>query len=93
MAQSASPANTWIGTIVFLLLAPGVVAGLLLPWFVSGWRWHDWGGAAWVIVPIAWIAIAIAIAVTFLLALLASELSVDLLCARGMVSANQQSRI
>ena len=33
-----SPARAWIGTIVFLLLAPGVVAGFI-PWLVSGWRW------------------------------------------------------
>jgi protein-S-isoprenylcysteine O-methyltransferase Ste14 len=61
MAQAASPARAWIGTIVFLFLAPGVVAGLI-PWLISGWRWHDWGGAAWVLVPIAWIAIATGVA-------------------------------
>ena len=58
MAHAASPARAWIGTIVFLLLAPGVVAGLV-PWLISGWRWHDWGGAAWVVAPIAWIVIAV----------------------------------
>jgi protein-S-isoprenylcysteine O-methyltransferase Ste14 len=62
MAQSASPARAWIGTIVFLFLAPGIVAGLI-PWFISGWRWNDWGGAAWVLAPIAWIAIATGVAV------------------------------
>lgn len=61
MAQSASHARAWIGTIVFLFLAPGVVAGLI-PWLISGWRWYDWGGAAWVVVPIAWISIAIGVA-------------------------------
>jgi protein-S-isoprenylcysteine O-methyltransferase Ste14 len=61
MAQVARPALAWIGTIVFLLLAPGVVAGLI-PWLVSGWRRHDWGGAAWVVLPIAWIAIAVGVA-------------------------------
>jgi protein-S-isoprenylcysteine O-methyltransferase Ste14 len=61
MAKAASPARAWIGTIVFLVLAPGVVAGLI-PWLISGWRWHDWGGAAWVLVPIAWIAIATGVA-------------------------------
>jgi protein-S-isoprenylcysteine O-methyltransferase Ste14 len=58
MAQAAALARAWIGTIVFLFLAPGVVAGLI-PWLISGWRWHDWGDAAWVVVPIAWIAIAV----------------------------------
>jgi protein-S-isoprenylcysteine O-methyltransferase Ste14 len=57
MAQAASPARAWIGTIVFLLLAPGVVAGLI-PWLITGWRWHDWAGAVWIVVPIAWIMIA-----------------------------------
>jgi protein-S-isoprenylcysteine O-methyltransferase Ste14 len=57
MVKAASPARAWIGTIVFLALAPGVVAGLI-PWLISGWRWHDWGGAAWMVVPVAWIAIA-----------------------------------
>jgi protein-S-isoprenylcysteine O-methyltransferase Ste14 len=56
MAQSAAAARAWIGTIVFLFLAPGIVAGLI-PWLISGWRWYDWGPAAWVVVPIAWIAI------------------------------------
>src|SRR4029453_4019694 len=58
MTQAASSARAWIGTIVFLFLAPGVVAGIL-PWLISGWRWYDWGGAAAIVVPIAWIAIAI----------------------------------
>ena len=44
------------------VLAPGVVAGLI-PWIISGWRLYDWGGAAWVIVPIAWIAIAVGAAI------------------------------
>jgi protein-S-isoprenylcysteine O-methyltransferase Ste14 len=57
MVTAASPARAWIGTIVFLALAPGVVAGLI-PWLISGWRWHDWGGAAWTVVPVAWVAIA-----------------------------------
>ena len=61
MAKAASPARAWIGTIVFLLLAPGVVAGLI-PWLISGWRWHDWGEAAWIVVAIAWIAIVVGVA-------------------------------
>ena len=62
MAQAKSPARAWIGTIVFLFLAPGVVAGLI-PWIISGWRWYDWGGAAGFLVPAAWIAIVIGAAV------------------------------
>jgi protein-S-isoprenylcysteine O-methyltransferase Ste14 len=61
MAQAASLARAWIGTIVFLFLAPGVVAGVI-PWLISGWRWYDWGGAAWVVVPIAWVAISVGVA-------------------------------
>ncbi|MDR6989762.1 protein-S-isoprenylcysteine O-methyltransferase Ste14 [Paenarthrobacter nitroguajacolicus] len=57
MAQAKSPARAWIGTIVFLFLAPGVVAGLI-PWLVTGWRGHDWGSTAWFVVPLSWVAIA-----------------------------------
>ena len=61
MAQAAPHVRAWIGTIVFLFLAPGVVAGMV-PWLISGWRWHSWGGAAWVLVSIGWIAIATGVA-------------------------------
>jgi protein-S-isoprenylcysteine O-methyltransferase Ste14 len=37
--------RAWVGTIVFLLLAPGVVAGLM-PWVITGWR-VPWSGG-WV---------------------------------------------
>jgi protein-S-isoprenylcysteine O-methyltransferase Ste14 len=60
MAKAAPSARAWIGTVVFLVLAPGVVAGFI-PWLISGWRWYDWGGAAWAVVPIAWIAITIGV--------------------------------
>ncbi len=30
-------ARAWVGTVVFLVLAPGIVAGLV-PWLISGWR-------------------------------------------------------
>ena len=45
-------ARAWIGTVVFLLLAPGVVAGLI-PWLITRWQipWAD----AW-IWPIAIVA-------------------------------------
>src|SRR5690554_4034874 len=61
MAQAASRARAWIGTIVFLFLAPGIVAGFI-PWWISGWRSYDWGGASWIVVPIAWVAIAVGVA-------------------------------
>ena len=58
MAEDASTARAWIGTMVFLFLAPGVVAGFI-PWLISGWRWYDWAGQAWVVVPIAWITLTV----------------------------------
>ena len=61
MGQIASAARAWIGTIAFLFLAPGVVAGLI-PWLITGWRSYNWAGAAWFVVPIAWIAIAVGVA-------------------------------
>jgi protein-S-isoprenylcysteine O-methyltransferase Ste14 len=61
MAQPASPARAWIGTIAFLFLAPGIVAGLI-PWLISGWRPYHWGAAAVVMVPVAWTAIAAGVA-------------------------------
>lgn len=60
MAQSAPSARAWIGTILFLFLAPGIVAGFI-PWLIPGWRPHDWGGTVWV-VPVAWIAIFLGVA-------------------------------
>jgi protein-S-isoprenylcysteine O-methyltransferase Ste14 len=60
MAQAASRARAWIGTIVFLFLAPGIVAGLI-PWLISGWRLHDWDGPARIVIPIAWVVIAIGV--------------------------------
>jgi protein-S-isoprenylcysteine O-methyltransferase Ste14 len=61
MTQAAPSARAWIGTIVFLILAPGIVAGLI-PWLITGWRWYDWGAAAWIVVPVAGIAIAAGVA-------------------------------
>ena len=61
MGLKTSPAGAWIGTVGFLFLAPGTVAGLI-PWLISGWRWFDWGGAGWVLMPAAWIAISLGIA-------------------------------
>jgi protein-S-isoprenylcysteine O-methyltransferase Ste14 len=61
MALTSSSARAWIGTIVFFLLAPGVVAGLI-PWLLSRWQSYDWGAAAWIAVPTAWIAIVAGVA-------------------------------
>ena len=61
MAKAASLARAWIGTIAFLFLAPGIVAGLI-PWLITGWRWHDWDGATWVVASIAWVAISVGVA-------------------------------
>jgi protein-S-isoprenylcysteine O-methyltransferase Ste14 len=57
MTQTGSAARAWIGTVFFLFLAPGVVAGLI-PWLISGWRRFDWGGAGWGVVLVAWLMIA-----------------------------------
>ena len=35
--------RAWVGTIVFLFLAPGIVAGVI-PALITGWRMPDWGG-------------------------------------------------
>jgi hypothetical protein len=59
MAQAASPARAWIGTIVFLFLAPGVVAGLI-PWLILGQAllFGNWG-------LVVYAAIALAAVVAF----------------------------
>src|SRR4051812_3279605 len=44
--------RAWVGTIVFLFVAPGIVAGLI-PWAITGWRVPDWGGWIW---PVAIVA-------------------------------------
>lgn len=38
--------RAWVGTIVFLFLAPGIVAGLI-PGLIHGYRVPDWGGWIW----------------------------------------------
>ncbi len=47
--------RAWAGTIVFLALAPGVVAGVI-PWLITGWRISWPGGLVW---PVAIVAIVI----------------------------------
>lgn len=57
-------ARAWIGRIVFLLLAPGVVAGVI-PWLITRWRIPDWGAWAWLVAPVS--ALLILAGVVFLL--------------------------
>jgi len=49
--MDAAPAKrvrvrAWVGTIVFLFLAPGIVAGLI-PAMIHGYRMPEWGGWVW----------------------------------------------
>jgi protein-S-isoprenylcysteine O-methyltransferase Ste14 len=44
-ARTASRVRAAAGSAVFLLIAPGVVVGLL-PWLITGWRAGHWGPAA-----------------------------------------------
>jgi protein-S-isoprenylcysteine O-methyltransferase Ste14 len=44
--------RAWVGTIIFLFLAPGIVAGLI-PWLITGWRLPDPGSWA---VPVTIVA-------------------------------------
>ena len=48
-------ARAWIGTVVFLVVTPGVVAGLI-PWLVTGWRIPWTGGWA---APVAIVAVSV----------------------------------
>jgi len=57
VGDSRTSARAWVGTIVFLFLAPGIVAGLI-PWLITGWRPHEWGEAAWLVLPLAWLLVA-----------------------------------
>jgi protein-S-isoprenylcysteine O-methyltransferase Ste14 len=41
MIAGVSKARAAVGSVVFLVVAPGVVAGLV-PWLVTGWSTHDW---------------------------------------------------
>jgi len=44
--------RAWVGTIVFLFLAPGIVAGLI-PALITSWRMPDWGGWVWSVAIVA----------------------------------------
>jgi protein-S-isoprenylcysteine O-methyltransferase Ste14 len=57
-------AKAWIGSGIFLLLAPGIVAGVV-PYLLTGWRGADWGRAGLAISVIA--AVLILSGVVFLL--------------------------
>jgi protein-S-isoprenylcysteine O-methyltransferase Ste14 len=48
-------ARAVVGTVLFLLLAPGTVAGLV-PWWISGWKFEPpWLGIAWT----RWLGVAL----------------------------------
>ena len=48
--------RAWAGTIVFLAIAPGVVAGLV-PWLITGWRSSWPSGRLWPVTIVAAIII------------------------------------
>lgn len=54
--------RAWLGTIVFLVVAPGVVAGLI-PWLITGYRMPWRGLAIWPVVIVAGLAILAGIVV------------------------------
>ena len=50
--------RAWLGTLVFLVLTPGVVAGLV-PGLITGWR--DPGSGGWAVVAVVLIACGIVV--------------------------------
>ncbi|MET0735522.1 MAG: isoprenylcysteine carboxylmethyltransferase family protein [Microbacterium sp.] len=54
--------RAWVGTLVFLVLAPGIVAGLI-PWLITKWQVPWPGRWLWPIAIVAGIAIAAGIVV------------------------------
>jgi protein-S-isoprenylcysteine O-methyltransferase Ste14 len=60
--MNAVRVRAWVGTIVFLFLAPGIVAGVI-PWILTGWRVPDWGGWFWPVVIVSAIVILGGVAV------------------------------
>lgn len=48
-----------LGSLLFLLVAPGTVAGPL-PWWISGWKVHDLpAGLAWATIPVRTVGIVL----------------------------------
>ncbi|TAL41256.1 MAG: isoprenylcysteine carboxyl methyltransferase, partial [Salinibacterium sp.] len=45
-------AKAWIGSAIFLVLAPSIIAGLV-PYLITGWRVAEWGRAGLAIFLIA----------------------------------------
>lgn len=54
--------RAWAGTIVFLFLAPGIVAGLI-PWLITRWRMPWPTGWAWPVAIVAGIGILLGVVV------------------------------
>jgi protein-S-isoprenylcysteine O-methyltransferase Ste14 len=54
--------RAWVGTIVFLFVAPGVVAGLI-PGLITGWWMPDRGGWVWPVAIVAGLVILSGVAV------------------------------
>jgi protein-S-isoprenylcysteine O-methyltransferase Ste14 len=52
----SSRVRAWIGTILFLFVAPGIVAGLV-PWVITGYRMPDRGGWVWPVAIVAGLVI------------------------------------
>ncbi len=52
MATGRTAIRAWVGTFLFLIVAPGVVAGLI-PWLITGWQVPDWGSWIWLVAPVA----------------------------------------
>lgn len=44
--------RAWVGTIVFLVIAPGIVAGLI-PWLITGWNASWPGGWGWLVAVVS----------------------------------------
>lgn len=54
--------RAWAGTIVFLALAPGIVAGLI-PWLITRWRIPWPAGWVWPVAIVAGLAILVGVVV------------------------------
>jgi len=61
MDERRSRFRAWAGTLLFLLLAPGVVAGVI-PWLITQWRIPEWGAWLWLVLPVAGVLILAGVA-------------------------------